>query len=548
MNVKKKNGSVEPFDILKIRKHVNAAMRGLSINPLELESSITEQFTSGIKTSDIQQILVMTAIKKATQEEPEWLLAAGRLDMSQLHSDVRKNTKFGYNEFPEYVNYAIRNKFYRDLHKMYSEDEIVKISGLIDEDKDFEMVISQVMSLKSKYLLKNQRGVTEYPQFADLANSMILASIEEDKMNWQKEIFNTLVDEEISLATPFKSNLRRLGGNTGSCFILPTGDNLHSISKGWKDMAIISKEGGGIGVYLGGLRPEDAYSANIPKANNIRKWVKIINDIAIAINQRGIRKGAITPAIDWWHLDIFEFIEVKTETGGDLRDKSFDIFPQVIVDNYFVDKVLADEDVYLFDQHELKSKFKINVIDKVDEELYEIHLKVEELIKEGKLKHYRKIKAKDLWKESLRIWFETGDFYISHKDNINLSNYLKGYEEDGERLIANSVNLCLVGDTKITVLNSDNEVFDIEISEVGEIQEKYGDIKVLSKEIGKGDEFKLITDFIITDDNYGLYEIEDENGNIIRCTGSHKIYTSNRGYVKAENLLETDELVNSSMC
>ena len=444
MNVKKKNGEVVPFDIQKIRNHANAACRGLSINPLELESSITAQFTSGIKTSDIQQILVMTAVKKADTENPEWLTVAGRLAMSQLHGEVIKNTKIPYEEFENYLAYAERNKLYRNISKDYSESEISHIAKMVNPEKDFNMVISQVMSLEAKYLLKNLRGITEYPQFADLANSMILASIETDKMHWQKEIFNSLVNEELSLATPFKSNLRLPDGNTGSCFILPTGDNLRSISKGWKDMATISKEGGGIGVYLGNLRPENAYSPNIPKANNISRWVKIINDIAIAINQRGIRKGAITPALDWSHMDIFDFIEVKAETGGgDLRDKSFDIFPQIVVDDYFIDAVYEDREVYLFDHHELKLKYKLNPIDKVGKELYSIHETVYELAEAGKLKHVKKIKAKDLWKESLRIWFETGDFYITHKDGLNLSNYLAGYEMDGEFLIANSANLCV---------------------------------------------------------------------------------------------------------
>jgi len=542
MKVKKKNGNLVDFDIQKIRHHINEASKGLDINPLELESSITAQFKTGIKTYDIQQILVMTAIKKASVEEPEWLLVAGRLAMSNLHGEVRKNTKLQYTQFEEYLSYAERNKLYRNISKDFTSDEIINISKMIKPEKDFEKVISQVMSLESKYLLKNLRGVIEYPQFNDLANSMILSSLENEKMYWQKNIFNSLIDDEISLATPFKSNLRLLNGNTGSCFILPTDDKLISITKGWRDMATISKEGGGIGVYIGGLRPEGAYSSNIPKANNISRWVKIINDIAIAVNQRGIRKGAITPAIDWFHMDIFDFIEVKAETGGgDLRDKSFDIFPQIIVDDYFIDAVYEDKEVYLFDHHELKTKFKINPIDKIDKELYKIHQTVFELAEQGKLKNVKKIKAKDLWKESLRIWFETGDFYISHKDGLNLSNYLKEHEIDGERLIANSANLCVTGNTQIDIKIDELEK-TIKIEEIGELL-KENEVFVLSKDIDNGNiEYQKVYEFIPTEDNIELYVIEDESGNKLKCTAEHKIYTKNRGYVEAKNLREDDIL------
>ena len=271
-----------------------------------------------------------------------------------------------------------------------------------------------------------------------MASSMVLASIEKTPVKVSKEYFEMLHKEYISLATPFKANLRRQGGNTGSCFIMGVPDSLTGIVKSWGDAARISKEGGGLGMYLGYLRPGGSYSKNIPKANEVTRWVKIINDIALAVNQRGIRPGAITPAIDWWHLDVESFIEVKTETGGDLRDKSFDIFPQVVVDKYFVDKKKNNEDVYLFDHFEYKQLTGKVFNDLIDNELYKGHQEVEQLIKDGKLKNFKKINTKFLWSEFLRVWVEIGDFYIAHKDNINLSNYLKP-----KGLIANSVNLCV---------------------------------------------------------------------------------------------------------
>lgn len=436
----KRDGSKKPFDNSKIKKQLEFAYTGLKENQLELEAKLTLNFKNNMKTSDIQDLLVSTATSMIDQDHPEMSIVAGRLSMYQLHRQVYKNTKFEYDQFDEYIKYAVRTNHYRkDIMKPFSEDDIKTIKKAINPKYDFDMNIAQVLSLRSKYILKNSRGVIEYPQFSDMASAMILGGIEDERerVHKTKEYFTMLQRMYISLATPFKANLRREGGNVGSCFIVPTLDNIESITKTWQDMAKISKEGGGIGVYLGALRPEGSSSNNIPNANNIVRWTKIINDIAVAVNQRGIRKGAITPALDWWHGDIHSFIEMKSETQGDLRNKCFDLFPQVVVDDYFVDAVLKNKDVYLFDSYEVKTKTGIDVVSLIDEELYEAQEKIYQLCENGTISNSKKQSAKALWKEFLRIWVETGDFYITHKDNLNLCNYLKG-----EDLIANSANLC----------------------------------------------------------------------------------------------------------
>lgn len=436
----KRDGAKKPFDNGKIKIQLAQAYRGLSENQLELEAKLTLNFKNNMKTSDIQESLVSIATSMIDPEHPEMSIVAGRLSMYQLHRQVYKNTKFEYNQFDEYLKYATRTNNYRKgIADGFSDDDITSLMKAINPKFDFDMNVAQVLSLRSKYILKNARGVIEYPQFSDMASSMILGGIEndEDRVPATKEYFYMLQRMYISLATPFKANLRREDGNTGSCFIIPTADNIEAITKTWGDMAQISKAGGGLGVYLGNLRPEGASSDNIPNANNITRWTKIINDIAVAVNQRGIRKGAITPALDWWHTDIHSFIEMKSETSGDLREKAFDLFPQVVVDAYFVDAVLGNKDVYLFDSYEVLQKTGIAVTTLIDDALYEAQETIQELCAMGKITNCKLLKSKDLWKEFLRIWVETGDFYITHKDNLNLCNYLKG-----EDLIANSANLC----------------------------------------------------------------------------------------------------------
>lgn len=535
----KRNGEKVDFDVSKIRKQIEPACEGTDISPLEFESMIDIDISHMNKTSDIQEKLILIAKNNVSDEAPDWDIVAGRLMAHQTLREVWKNTKIDLFEFDKHLDYLMRNGYYRkDITEKYNEIDVKELGSYIDLSRDYNLRLSQIALLKSKYLQKNKKGTVEYPSTADMANSMILASIEEDDKRLQvaKDYYDMLSQYYLSLATPFKANLRIPDGNTGSCFIGDMPDNTGGIFKSYADMARISQEGGGIAWYIGKVRPGEAYSTKVPKANLITKWVKIINDIAVAVNQRGVRKGAITPALDWWHLDCETFTEIKSELNGDLRDKCFDIFPQVIVDNYFIQAVKDKREIYQYDQYEYKQLTGIDITELYGPELEENHRYAEQLIIDGKLKHYNKIKAGALWTKMLKAWIEYGDFYISHKDNINISNYMSEFG------IAKCVNLCLVGDTIVTILTSKGEI-DIRLDEI----ENYMNEKIMIKSynIEKNIvEWKECYEFLYMGETEELYEIEDEKGNIIKCTSEHKIYTKNRGYVKAKDLLETDILIN----
>ncbi len=131
--------------------------------------------------------------------------------------------------------------------------------------------------------------------------------------------------------------------------------------KTYKDIAQISKNGGGVGVYLSRIRPSNALIRNVSSANNICLWNKIISDIAVACNQLGSRAGAITVAVDIWYKDLLDFIQLKTEVG-DLRFKAFNLFPQVVVSDIFMKRLKEDKEWYLLDHTEVLSKLKIDIL------------------------------------------------------------------------------------------------------------------------------------------------------------------------------------------
>lgn len=532
----KRNGSKADFDIQKIRDIINYACEGLDIQPIKLEASITKKFKDNIKTEDIQDELIITSASLASVDEPEWIIVSGRLIIYNLQRNIYKKTKLDYNvDFKDVMRYMTTNGYYdKSIYKYYDEEDFSLLTKHIIVDNDKDNTIASASSLIKKYLIKNNLGPVELPQHADMAISLFLNKYNDskDRMKEVIEEYKLISNKVISLATPFKSNLRKKDGNLSSCFIVEVDDNIESIMKTYKDIAQISKNGGGVGVYLSRIRPSNALIRNVSSANNICLWNKIISDIAVACNQLGSRAGAITVAVDIWYKDLLDFIQLKTEVG-DLRFKAFNLFPQVVVSDIFMKRLKEDKEWYLLDHTEVLSKLKIDIlVPKVLENNFNL---IEEAVKSKKLKNIHIVKAKDVWKEMLKVYVETGDLYIVHKDNMNKMNPV--YKND---MYIQSANLCLDGESIINIITDDKEgIQEVKISDL----ENYSNYKVLCRDTkNKFNKWEKGYGFTKSIHNK-LYKITDlSTGLYVKCSANHKIWTENRGYVEASELKENDEL------
>ena len=441
----KRNGDKEKFDLSKVKLQIAFVCKGTEVNTSEFEAKFNVYLPEVIKTSEIQTLLLSTAIKEISPDTSEWDLVAGRLAMWDTYGRVYKNTGIKFENWIECITYLSENKRY-----IPEVLEKIKEYNLTNDDisygtwknidlshPDFNKVTRQSLIEVERYLVKDVNGPIEYPFIQHIANALLLSANKEDFIAKYK----LLASDVNSLGTPFKRNLR-LGGNCGSCFIGGSSDSLASITKSWSDVSQILKEGGGVGWDLTSIRPSNSYSNKIPKSNNIIRWVKIFNDIAIAVDQAGVRKGAITIGLRWWHLDLQDFVEARVETKGDLRNKTFDIFPQVVVDNYFMEKVANDEYVYQFNHYYFKKLTSKNIETLSGEEYREALILAEQLCKENKLKHYRKVKARNLFSKVLWHWVEVGSIYIANFDNLNKSNYLLADKDLNKRIVTPMSNLC----------------------------------------------------------------------------------------------------------
>ena len=198
-----------------------------------------------------------------------------------------------------------------------------------------------------------------------------------------------------------------------NCFIGAAPDNIEGIFDSYKEMSLLSKYGGGIGWDWNQIR---AMGGNIDNnksaAGGTVPFLKITNDIALAVDQLGVRKGAIAVYLEPWHMDIEDFIDLKKNSGEDRR-RAHDLFPALWIPDLFMERVLEDGQWTLFDPHQTPDLHGL-----VSEEFDKAYIAYEHNPDIRKVT----IKAKDLWKKILTSYFEVGSPFLCWKDTANRAN------------------------------------------------------------------------------------------------------------------------------
>jgi ribonucleotide reductase alpha subunit len=503
MYVIKRNGNKEPLDINKIKEIVNWSTEGANVNKLELESNLETVFYDGIKTSEINKNMIYSALKLANEENPEWLKVAGKLKYRDLREKVEKERGYKQGEdFWRHLAYqAYLDRYNLTLVEDYTREEVEEISVFLEPKRDLLYDYTGMVSLEKRYLIEG-----ELPQEAYLAMAMMLCKNEgENRINYIKKIYDLVSLKKLSLASPILSNLRKPNTNLSSCFILSANDNLESIMDAVKDSAKISKNGGGVGVNVSKIRSKGAEIKGTKNASNgVLPFIKIFNDVGVAVDQGGKRAGAITVGLDIWHNDIFDFLEMQTETG-DSRMKSYDVFPQVIIPNLFMEKVKKDEEWFTFDPQEALKRYEIDLSSTYGEEFEKNYQTLVENYEILEVKS--KCKAKELFKKIVKTQIETGLPYIFFKDTANKYNPNKetGYIPQG--------NLCVAPETKILTDQGNLPIVELVGKKVNIWNgSEWSEVIPLKT----GEHQKLI--------KIGFYEGKKRSRTYIECTPYHKFY------------------------
>ena len=407
----KRNGRTEKLDISKIQKYTSAAVEGLSnVSQSELEVDAQIHFRDGITSREIQQTLIKTAVDKIDIDAPNWTFVGARLFLFNLYHEVNGFT--GYSSLKSYFEKGEKEgRLLLGLKEMYNLEELEKH---IKPERDMLFNYLGVKTLYDRYLIKDRNGnPIELPQHMFMAIAMFLAQREEKKEAWAIKFYNMISSFEVMLATPTLSNARTTRHQLSSCYIGSTPDNIEGIFDSYSEMAMLSKFGGGIGWDWTNVRSMGSYiDGHKNAAGGTIPFLKITNDIAVAVDQLGTRKGAIAVYMEPWHIDINDFLDLKKNSGEERR-RAHDLFPALWLNDLFMQRVEEDGIWTLFDPYDAKELTTL-----YGEEFNKRYIELENnesIIKE-------KIKAKNLWKKILTSYFESGSPFLCFKDNANRAN------------------------------------------------------------------------------------------------------------------------------
>jgi len=411
ITVIKRNGRTEPLDITKIQKYTSAAVKGLdNVSQSELEVDAQIHFRDGITSKEIQQTLIKTAVDKIDIDAPNWTFVASRLFMFNLYHQV--NGFSGYSSLEDYFKRGEKEgRLLLGLKEMYDLDVLDKH---IKPERDMLFNYLGVKTLYDRYLIKDRNSnPIELPQHMFMAIAMFLAQREEKREEWAIKFYDMISQFEVMLATPTLSNARTTRHQLSSCYIGSTPDNIEGIFDAYQEMAMLSKFGGGIGWDWTQVRSMGSYiDGHKNAAGGTVPFLKITNDIAIAVDQLGTRKGAIAVYLEPWHIDVNDFLDLKKNSGEERR-RAHDLFPALWLNDLFMQRVQEDGIWTLFDPYDVR-ELSTMYGDEFNKRYKELE-NDESIIKE-------KVKAKNLWKKILTSYFETGSPFLCFKDNANRRN------------------------------------------------------------------------------------------------------------------------------
>jgi ribonucleoside-diphosphate reductase alpha chain len=453
LNVRLKDGRVEPLDEAGLQHEVAVACEGL--DGVSVEAVMTEvrrNLYDGILLHEIGLAQTMAA-RSLVEQEPNYAYVSARLLLNNLRDEAlafvmpgavsvsQKHSDLRYEEyFPEFVRRAINLQI---LDKELGNFDLARLATALNPSRDRDFQFLGLQTLYDRYFLHKGGVRFELPQAFFMRVAMGLAVREIDRDVRAIEFYELLSSFDFMCSTPTLFNSGTLRPQLSSCFLTTISDDLDGIFKAIKDNALLSKYAGGLGNDWSGVRGLGSHIRGTNgESQGVVPFLKVANDTAIAVNQGGKRKGAVCGYLETWHIDIEEFLDLRKNTGDDRR-RTHDMNTANWVPDLFMERVEADGNWTLFSPDEVP-----DLHDLYGSTFAERYVFYETKAQGGEMLITRTVRAQELWRRMLTMVFETGHPWITFKDPCNLRS---PQQHTG---VVHSSNLC----TEITLNTNNKEI------------------------------------------------------------------------------------------
>ncbi len=440
----------EQFSREEMRTYIEQFIDGVEkdIDVDGVLNQLEREVYDGISTKELSK-LVTLVLRAKIELDPAYSQVAARQLSARLYEEaIAPDVRPGDADFIQ----KYRDAYAKNITLAVAEKklapgmldfDLAKIAAAIEPSRDDLFRYLGVETLHDRYFIRAEDGrVLETPQFMWMRVAMGLALEEKEKEARAIEFYEVMSTLRFVPSTPTLFHAGTPHPQLSSCYLNVVEDDLNHIFKVFGDNAQLSKWAGGIGTAWSKLRATGALikTAGITSQGTI-PFLKIANDVTVAINRSGRRRGATCVYMENWHYDFPDFLELKKNTG-DERRRAHDMNTASWVSDLFMKRVKEDGDWTLFSPDEA-----VDLTETYGREFEELYTKYEAMAERGEIHLFKKMKARELWKKHISMLFETGHPWITFKDPSNIRS-----PQDHAGVVHNS-NLC----TEITLNTSATE-------------------------------------------------------------------------------------------
>ncbi|MDM8158021.1 ribonucleoside-diphosphate reductase subunit alpha [Amedibacillus dolichus] len=369
------------------------------------------------------QMLIRACVELVSREAPKWEFIAARFLSWQIDQSVdARMEQLDIHCFYDKLRYLTNEGLYGAyILEHYTRAQIEELEAYLDPSRDQLFTYSGLDLLAQRYLIRDHaHHLLEKTQEMFMGIAMHLSMEETQKVRRAKELYDVLSTLKVTMATPTMSNARKPFHQMSSCFIDTVPDSLSGIYRSVDSFAQVSKFGGGMGLYFGKVRASGSDIRGYKEAaGGVIRWIRLVNDTAVAVDQLGVRSGAAAVYLDAWHRDLLEFLQLRTN-NGDERMKAHDIFPAICYPDLFYK--LAKENLhapwYLMCPHEIEQVKGYCLEDFYGEEWEKRYL---DCVQDERIRK-RVLPIKEVIRLIIKSAVETGTPFAFNRDHVNRMN------------------------------------------------------------------------------------------------------------------------------
>lgn len=417
INVTKRDGRTEPFDLEKVHRVLEwatADISGVSISEIELRANI--QLYDGIKAYDIHELLIKSASELISEHTPNYQYAAARLVNYKLRKEV----------YGQYEPWILRDLVEKNIERgvydaeildWYSDDEWERMQGFIQHKRDNDFTYVGMEQFRGKYLVQDRNTKTPF-ETPQVLYMMIAATLFHNypantRMRWVKDYYDAVSQFYLSLPTPIMAGLRTPTRQFSSCVLIESGDSLDSINSTSTSIVRYISKKAGIGIGAGSIR---AIGSRIRDGSIVHTgmipFLKYFQSAVKSCSQGGVRGGAATTYFPIWHLEFENLVVLKNNKGTEeTRVRHMDYSFQF--NKLMYERLLTGGNITFFSPADCPGLYDAFYADQDEfRRLYEMYEQDDSIRKSS-------MPAIDVFSQFIQERKDTGRIYLMNVDHAN---------------------------------------------------------------------------------------------------------------------------------